>query len=113
MKPNIMNIFSFLFRTRGIRGHEGRRAGGFKGLIGLKGFPSPKDEHFHHELMEAQPGIREGLMADEGLEIRLSDLLSPRGDIYHEWGNRGRPLYSIFTIKHKGSTSYSCDWRSD
>ena len=34
-------------------------AGGFTGLIGLKGFPSPKDEHLHHELMEAQPGIRE------------------------------------------------------
>jgi hypothetical protein len=39
-------------------------------------------------------------MADEGLEIRLSDLLS-RGDIYREWGNQGRPLYSIFTIKDR------------
>lgn len=113
---NLTSWISFLFcsEPEGLEDMRGggdlRMAGGFKGLIGLKGFPSPKDEHFHHELMEAQPGIREGLMADEGLEIRLSDLLSP---IYHEWGNRGRPLYSIFTIKHKGSTSYSCDWRSD
>ena len=34
-------------------------AGGFTGLIGFQGWTSPKDEHLHHELMEAQPGIRE------------------------------------------------------
>ncbi len=51
-------------------GGDLRMAGGFTGLIGFQGWTSPKDEHLHHELMEAQPGIREeslGLMADEGL----------------------------------------------
>lgn len=75
-------------------GGDLRMAGGFKGLIGLKGFPSPKDEHFHHELMEAQPGIREGLMADEGLEIRLSD---PQGRHLSRMGkSRQAPLFNLY-----------------
>lgn len=52
---------------------------------------APKDEHFHHELMEAQPGIREGLMADEGLEIRLSD---PQGRHLSRMG-KSRPIQSL------------------